>query len=161
VLRMRLVERKFSAYLRKPVSVRSAMGVITTATAATVVVGGVLIWLVDRREFPDVGVGMWWALQTVTTVGYGDVTPTNVAGRLVGAFIMLESIAFITVVTAVITSSFVTRARQERGKAESPDRELVAVAARLDDIATRLERIESALDGQRKAGPAVSSGGGP
>jgi voltage-gated potassium channel Kch len=117
---------------------------------------------VDRRDFPNVGVGIWWALQTVTTVGYGDVTPKNAAGRLIAAAVMLESIAFITVVTAVITSNFVTRARQERGMAESPDRDLlVAVAARLDDITTRLERIESALDGQRKAGPALSSGGGP
>ena len=40
-----------------------------------------LISVIDREEYPDVGIGMWWALQTVTTVGYGDVTPTHVAGR--------------------------------------------------------------------------------
>ena len=48
----------------------------------------------NRWKFPDLGVGMWWALQTVTTVGYGDVTPHDTVGRLVGAVIMLESIAF-------------------------------------------------------------------
>jgi hypothetical protein len=46
-----------------------------------VVGAGVLISVIDREEYPDVGIGMWWALQTVTTVGYGDVTPTHVAGR--------------------------------------------------------------------------------
>jgi len=50
----------------------------------------------------------------VTTVGYGDVTPTNTAGRLVGGLFLLEAISFVTIVTAVITSSFVERARQQR-----------------------------------------------
>src|SRR6478752_4649019 len=44
-----------------------------------------LITLLDRQEFPSLGTGLWWALQTVTTVGYGDVTPATTAGRLVGA----------------------------------------------------------------------------
>jgi hypothetical protein len=82
----------------------------------SVMVGGVLITLVDPEEFPDLGTGLWWALQTVTTVGYGDVTPENTAGRLVGALFLLEAISFVTIVTAVITSSFVERARQERDR---------------------------------------------
>ena len=54
-----------------------------------VVVGaGVLIRLSDSTENPNVGVWIWWALHTVTTVGYGDVTPSHVAGRLVGAAVM-------------------------------------------------------------------------
>jgi len=40
----------------------------------------------------------------VTTVGHGDVTPENTAGRLVAALFLLEAIAFVTIVTAVITS---------------------------------------------------------
>jgi voltage-gated potassium channel len=56
---------------------------------------------------------MWWALQTVTTVGYGDVTPTHFGGRLVGAAVMLEGTAFIAIVTAVITSTFIARATKE------------------------------------------------
>ena len=39
----------------------------------------------DHSEYSNVWVGMWWALQTVTTVGYGDVTPEHVSGRIVGA----------------------------------------------------------------------------
>jgi len=73
--------------------VRKAMVVITVATLVSVMIGGVLITVVDREEFPDLGTGLWWALQTVTTVGYGDVTPKNPAGRLVGALFLLEAIA--------------------------------------------------------------------
>jgi voltage-gated potassium channel len=50
----------------------------------------------------------------VTTVGYGDATPKNAVGRIVGALVMPESIAFIAIVTAAITSSFVERARRKR-----------------------------------------------
>ena len=57
--------------------------------------------------------GMWWAIQTVTTVGYGDVTPKAVAGRIVGTFVMLEGIAFLAIITAAITSTFVARAGRE------------------------------------------------
>jgi voltage-gated potassium channel len=114
----------------------------------SVMVRGVLITLVDPEEFPDLGTGLWWALQTVTTVGYGDVTPENAAGRLVGALFLLEAIAFVTIVTAVITSSFVERARQQ-GIAELETEKAVGneqLAAQLSEITSRLERLQQALD---------------
>src|SRR5690348_9396733 len=117
--RVGLVERRFAQFLKTPLSVRKAMAVIVSATVVSVVLGGVLITVVDREEYPDVGTGLWWALQTVTTVGYGDVVPKNGIGRVVGAIIMLESIAFVAIVTAAITSSFVERARREQQRAAS------------------------------------------
>ena len=41
--------------------------------------------VLDHKEYPNIFIGMWWAIQTVTTVGYGDVTPKAVAGRIVAA----------------------------------------------------------------------------
>jgi hypothetical protein len=143
-----LVSRRFDAFLRAPLSVRWAMAVIVAATLVSVMVGGVLITLVDPEEFPDLGTGLWWALQTVTTVGYGDVTPENAAGRLVGALFLLEAIAFVTIVTAVITSSFVERARQQ-GIAELETEKAVGneqLAAQLSEITSRLERLQQTLD---------------
>jgi voltage-gated potassium channel Kch len=143
-----LVSRRFDAFLRAPLSVRRATAVIVAATLVSVMVGGVLITLVDPEEFPDLGTGLWWALQTVTTVGYGDVTPENAAGRLVGALFLLEAIAFVTIVTAVITSSFVERARQQ-GIAELETEKAVGneqLAAQLSEITSRLERLQQTLD---------------
>ena len=73
-------------------------------------VGGILIRFVDHENFPSVGLGIWWALQTVTTVGYGDVVPTTLAGRVIGGLVMAIGIAFISFVTAGVTSALVQRA---------------------------------------------------
>ena len=116
--RPNLIERRMSRFLREPPSVRLAVGVIVTATAIVVAGSGVLMRLLDHDEYSNVWVGMWWALQTVTTVGYGDVTPTHVSGRIVGAFVMLYGIAFLTIIIAAITSTFVARAESERELAE-------------------------------------------
>ena len=100
---------------------------------------------VEPSEYPDLGVAMWWAIQTVTTVGYGDVTPKSTLGRFVGSVIMLQAIAFITVVTASITSSFVERVRREgsaKELANAADSEQ-RLHARFDDLVARLDRIEN------------------
>ena len=119
--RFNLIERRLDRFTREPLSVRNAAGVIVVATAVVVLGAGVLISLLDREEYPDVWVGMWWALQTVTTVGYGDVTPSHSTGRLIGAVVMLEGTAFIAIVTAVITSTFVARATRESDAARAKD----------------------------------------
>ena len=145
--RPNLIERRLSRFLREPPSVRLAAGVIVTATTIVVVGGGVLIRVLDPREYPNVGLGMWWALQTVTTVGYGDITPKDVAGRLVAAFVMLEGIAFLAITTAAITSTFVARAQSDRAAADDADEETqeARVDARFDDLDERLDRLESML----------------
>src|SRR6266480_2978044 len=111
VARPNLIERRMTGFLRKPPSVQTAAGVIITATAVVVVVGGIAMRVFDHKEYSNVFVGMWWALQTVTTVGYGDVTPRHVSGRLIAALVMLEGIAFLTVTIAAIlrpTSAAIT-----------------------------------------------------
>jgi voltage-gated potassium channel len=137
------LERKFSRVLREPPSVRVATGVIVSATLVVVVVSGVLIWALDHDEYPNIWVGMWWGLQTVTTVGYGDVSPTNPSGRIIASFVMLYGVAFVTIFVAAITSIFVTRASQDRGIAE--DEAEQRIEAKLAVIDDRLGRLEDLL----------------
>jgi voltage-gated potassium channel Kch len=139
--RFNIFERKLERFLKEPPSVRNAAGVIVLATLVVVVGGGVLISLIDNDEYPDAGIGMWWALQTVTTVGYGDVTPSQLSGRLVGAVLMLWGTAFIAIVTAVITSSFVTRASRDYYAAQMKD-----LLSDRDFMATRFAELERKLD---------------
>ena len=137
------LERKFKRVLHEPPSVGLATGVIVSATAVVVAGSGVLIRLLDHSEYPNVGVAMWWAAQTVTTVGYGDVTPTHASGRIIGVFVMLYGIAFVTIFVAAITSIFVARAAEERGISEDQAEE--RIEAKVDLISQRLDRLEELL----------------
>jgi voltage-gated potassium channel len=149
--RLNLIERRLERFLCEPLSVRNAASVIVVATVVVVVGAGVLISLIDSEEYPNVGIWMWWALQTLTTVGYGDVTPTEFTGRLVGAAVMLEGTAFIAIVTAPITSTFVARATSESEAAriedELSDRQLIEKC--FDELERRLDLLASARDDLR------------
>jgi voltage-gated potassium channel Kch len=127
---------------RKPLTAGRAARIIGLATLLVTVVGGVVIHFTDQKNFSTIGEGMWWSIQTVTTVGYGDLVPTSTLGRLVAAVVMLTGIGFLTVITATITSTFVESARR-RVEGDTTD----VVVAKLDQISERLEAIESGLKG--------------
>ena len=137
------LDRRFTKLLHEPPSIRLAATVVVSATAVVVALSGVVMWFIDTDEYPNIGVAMWWATQTVTTVGYGDVTPANPIGRIVGVFVMLYGIAFVTVSVAAITSIFVARASAERGTAEDEADRRIEV--RLEGIDQRLARLEELL----------------
>ena len=134
-------------FLRDPVSIRGAAGTIVLATAVVVAVSGALMTVLDRSEYPNAFRGMWWALQTVTTVGYGDVTPQRLSGRIVAVAVMLEGIALLAIVTAAITSSFVERAQRAYAARDAADeqREHEHLDARFDELAARLDQVETML----------------
>jgi voltage-gated potassium channel Kch len=115
------------------------MRVIVIATVLATAVGALLVWVFDSKSFNSFGDALWWALQTVTTVGYGDVTPENGVGRIIGGIVLIYSVAFLSILTAVITTSFVEQARRQRAKTEPG---LQAVLDRLDQISARLDRLE-------------------
>jgi len=146
--RLNIIERRIERFMRQPPSVRNAAGVIVIATAVVTVGAGALISMIDNKEYSNVGVGLWWAIQTVTTVGYGDVTPRDVVGRIVAALVMLYGIAFIAIVTAVITSTFVARASHEYDEAhqqeEESDRELIE--KRFDELERKLDALIQAQE---------------
>src|SRR4051812_24999473 len=135
--------------MREAPTVRTAAGVIVAVTALVMVGSGIAIRVFDHREYPNVWVGMWWALQTVTTVGYGDVTPKDVAGRIVASFVLLEGGAFLAILTAAITSTFVARTEREQAQGEGrmAEEEAERIDARFDELAERLDRLESLLRG--------------
>jgi voltage-gated potassium channel len=144
--RLKPIERRMSRFLSEPASVRNAAAVIALSTTLVVVASGVLMRVLDRSEYPSIGRGVWWAMQTVTTVGYGDVTPAHTSGRIVAVVVMLWGIAFVAIVVAAITSTFVARASQEHTQEEQTSEE--RIHARFDDLAGRLDRVEQALSGR-------------
>jgi len=133
--------RSLGEFRANPGSVRNAIRVIVSATVIATLVGATLVRLLDRRNFHSFGDALWWSLQTVTTVGYGDITPTNGIGRLVGAVILIYSVAFLAVLTATITTNFAEHARRQRAEGEPT---LQMVLDRLDQISNRLDALENA-----------------
>ncbi len=114
---------------------------IAVVTTTITIGSGFLMRAIDHTEFKSVGQGLWWAVQTVTTVGYGDHVPETAAGQILAAGVMLLGIGFVTVITAAITSAFVARAREQEASKHIPDY--------VHQINERLDRIEKALNSGR------------
>src|ERR1700733_2138408 len=97
--------------LQQALTARRAAGIIAAFAFIITVAGGILERVLDHREFSTIGKGLWFALQTVTTVGYGDVTPRLAAGRFIAAVVMLTAIGFLAVITASVTAALVESGR--------------------------------------------------
>ena len=83
-----------------------------------VLLAAAMVWHVEHLN-PDASIhsfadALWWAVATVTTVGYGDVTPRLRQGRIIGAVVMLAGIGFLAVITAAVTATLVESSRRRR-----------------------------------------------
>ena len=83
-------------------------------------IGGLVARLVEPETFDSIGLSYWWAITTLTTVGYGDVVPVTTAGRIVGAVLMLTGLALIPTTTSVTITLLVNKqTRAERLEMEA------------------------------------------
>ena len=116
----------------RTLTARRAARLIAGASLLLTFAGGVAVRVFDHKEFSSLGDSLWWALQTVTTVGYGDIVPERTTGRIVGAVLMLNGLALLSVVTAAVTAILIEQTRRKRSASD-------------DEVLARLERIESRL----------------
>jgi hypothetical protein len=121
---------------------------LALVTAGLAVVSGVVVRLVDPHDFHSVGEGIWWAIVTLATVGYGDVVPKTPWGRVVGSVVIVFGVTFIAFLTATVTSYFVSSQQEQAATEERERRQLDEEEDRklLREILARLESIEAALD---------------
>jgi voltage-gated potassium channel len=110
-------------------------------TVATAAIGGVVVARTDPSAFPSFGAGFWFALQTVTTVGYGDHVPNSAWGKTVASIVMVVGISFLTFTTAIVASAFVAYQQRRLEDARSEDE-----AGRHDDVLAALAHLEQRLD---------------
>jgi len=148
--RTSLIERR----VRRIVNARSVTIGLAVTFVGLAVAGATLMRIADPHNFPSIGLATWWALQTVTTVGYGDVVPTTVAGRVLGGAEMVIGVAFIAFVTAGVTSAVIQRAESEAHEADRLRDEqntktiidsLTQTKQAVSDLGERLNAIESHL----------------
>jgi voltage-gated potassium channel len=99
---------------------RAKISVFLFSVLAIVCVEGTLMYLIEHRAnpgFQNIPQSMYWAIVTITTVGYGDIAPVTVAGKLMACVIMLTGFAIIAVPTGVVTVELgreITRTQRAR-----------------------------------------------
>lgn len=139
VLRLLRLARLAAVVTRGGVATRvifrkRGLGYIVVLTALiTMGIGGVFAILEDA----PVGDSLWWAVVTMTTVGYGDMFPVTAAGRLAAALLMLIGIGFVAMVTATIAASFVESDTSTESEA------LQRIDSRLDDLEQLVRSLAS------------------
>lgn len=139
----------------------SARTAASTSVGVNAVIGATFLWFLGglaitnaERGAPDanitgVGDGWWWAITTITTVGYGDRYPVTGQGRVVAAGLMLAGIALLGVVTASVAAWFVAQFDEVKdGIDEAKPAEVAgpdADAVELGRLAAQLDRIEASI----------------
>jgi len=119
-----------------------AVRTIVAIAIVLVLAGGALARIVEPETFTSLGLSYWWAVETVTTVGYGDIVPHDTPGRLVGALLMLTGLALIPTLTSAVVSVLI--AKRGRTDKDEEHRYREHQAAQLARIEERLARLDGA-----------------
>jgi len=143
---------------------------VLIAAVGTLFLGAWLVLLFEEKakgsnihDYPD---ALWWAIVTVTTVGYGDRYPVSGGGRVVAAILMLVGIGLIGVLTATVASVFIkehTDANKEEFKKGHADlgQQLSVISDRLADVERRLGATPSEVAAVDAVADAESAADGP
>jgi len=131
-----LVERR----VQRIANARSVTIGLALTFVLLALLGAVVMRIVDQHNFPSLGWAVWWALQTVTTVGYGDIVPTTTAGRVVGGIEMVLGVSFIAFLTAGVTSIVI-----QRGGAAAADADRAREERNTQTIVDALTETKNAI----------------
>ena len=120
-------------------SLPRAVGTILGVALVLVAVAGLLVRLVEPETYTSIGLAYWWAVTTVTTVGYGDVVPESPGGRIVASMLMLTGLALIPTLTSVIVSVLISKRRAvDQARIEQLEQEQAAILTRIEERLSRL-----------------------
>ena len=128
-------------YAERLTVVRAVFSIATIAVVLTVGAAA-LGRLVEPETFGSFGESCWWALQTVSTVGYGDTVPATGGGRVIAAVLMLLGVAFVPAITSIVVAVLVAQLQRRTGR--QTEQELL--------LAERLERLERRIEAREDAG---------
>lgn len=115
---------------------RNKFGITLSACLLVTIIGGIIEAYLDP-SIGSISNGMWWAWQTVTTVGYGGVVPHTIAGRLFGGLLMLLGVGLFSLVSANLAAYFI-----ERGQAQKKRKPELIITKELQELNVRFARLE-------------------
>jgi voltage-gated potassium channel len=95
-----------------------SIGAVLFILLLTITISASLMYMVEGEAQPEgfssIPAAMWWAVETLTTVGYGDLVPTTVLGKITGGIVTIIGVAAVALFTSVITVSFLDQLRLRR-----------------------------------------------
>jgi voltage-gated potassium channel len=102
---------------------------LAAASGISIIFGGLAVLLAESSEpssnIRTVGDGVWWAITTVTTVGYGDYYPVTGLGKVIGSFLMFVGLLFLTTFTGILSSTLVLRRFGSKAKDSDSEKKLL------------------------------------
>jgi voltage-gated potassium channel len=99
-----------------------------------------------------VGDGWWWALTTMSTVGYGDQFPVSSAGRIVGVALMIMGVALLGTITAMLASNFNGARNKEAQENEIESISIEhQISSKLDSVLSELESLKEQVSEKDKS----------
>jgi len=108
------------------------IGALIFILILTLTISGALAYMVEGEEqattFNSIPAAMWWAIETLTTVGYGDMVPATAVGRILGGVVSVVGIGTLALFSGVITVGFLDQLRIRREQVSVP--RLVSAANR-------------------------------
>ena len=112
--------RSFRVIGKALASVKEELETAYTASFITICFSAILMYYIERSAQPEVfeniGDGIWWAIITFATVGYGDIYPITPLGKLLGCIICLVGVAMVAIPTGIISSSFINIVQKKEKK---------------------------------------------
>lgn len=142
------VDKRFTDWYDRLTLFRAVRTVVVIAVLL-VVLSGLLERLVEPETFTSLGLAYWWAVMTVTTVGYGDIVPVSPSGRIVASLLMLTGLALIPTLTSLIVATLVSK--RTRIQQDEMDEQGMEQAEALKRIEARLEQIAGDSEGPSKS----------
>ena len=130
-----LIERVFNSR-----RLRTILGVLIFC----IISFGYIFYLAEP-QIKTFGDGIWWALVTITTVGYGDITPLTTLGRLVAGTLMFVGLGLIATVTAIVSAKFIANYVDHH-----TNDDVLEKLEELEEEIEKIEEIESNVIGKLK-----------